>query len=151
MSRRNRIALLAAATLLVAVSGTVFATRQEPRAEQPAHVTQDGEDAPPSAEKVASVAERLGVDAQVIADLAAQHGLGGAVRLVSWSAASGKTIEEIAAMRGDGTEGSGMGWGQIAKDLGVHPGIGSIMGGGQGRANAPGQQDRGTDEDGSGD
>jgi hypothetical protein len=50
---------------------------------------------------------------------------------------------------GDGTEESGMGWGEIAKDLGVHPGIGSIMGngGGHGRDDAPGQQDRGTDEE----
>ena len=44
---------------------------------------------------------------------------------------------------GDGTEGSAMGWGRIAKELGFHPGIGSIMGngGGHGRDNAPGQQD----------
>ncbi len=37
-----------------------------------------------------------------------------------------------------------MGWGQIAKDLDVDPGIGSIMGqgDGHGRDNAPGQQDR---------
>ena len=58
---------------------------------------------------------------------------------------------KIRAMRdGDGTEGSGMGWGQIAKELGVHPGIGSIMGqgGGHGRENAPGQQkDRDGEED----
>ena len=35
-----------------------------------------------------------------------------------------------------------MGWVQIAKELGVHPGLGSIMGqgGGHGRENAPGQQ-----------
>jgi hypothetical protein len=54
---------------------------------------------------------------------------------------------------GDGTEGSGMGWGQIAKELGVHPGIGSIMGqgGGHGRENAPGQQkDRDGEEDDAG-
>jgi hypothetical protein len=42
-----------------------------------------------------------------------------------------------------------MGWGKIAKDLGFSPGIGSIMGngGGHGRDNAPGQQDRGSDDD----
>jgi hypothetical protein len=48
---------------------------------------------------------------------------------------------------------SGLGWGEIARELDLHPGIGSIMGNGGGngppghanglgRANAPGQQDR---------
>jgi hypothetical protein len=45
-----------------------------------------------------------------------------------------------------------MGWGRIAKDLGVNPGIGSIMGngGGHGRDNASGQQGRDDEEDASG-
>lgn len=36
-----------------------------------------------------------------------------------------------------------MGWRQIPKELGVHPGIGSIMGNGDGhgRENAPGEQE----------
>jgi hypothetical protein len=45
--------------------------------------------------------------------------------------------------------GEGLGWGQIARDLGVHPGLGSIMGhgGGHGRDTAPGQQkDRDSDD-----
>ena len=53
-------------------------------------------------------------------------------------------MADIAAMRdGDGTPESVMGWGQIAKKLGVHPGIGSVMGngGGHGRDDAPGQQE----------
>ena len=151
MSRGTRIALLVAAVLIVAISGTVFGTRQPQTADEPAQLTQDGDDAPPSAEKLAQLAERLGVDQQVISDLAVEYGLGGAVRLLAWSADNPKNAD-MAAIRlmrdGNGTEGSVMGWGQIAKELGVHPGIGSIMGngGGHGRDNAPGQQDRGTDE-----
>jgi hypothetical protein len=152
MSRGNRIALLVAAVLIVAVSGTVLATRQPQTADEPAQVTQDGDDTPPSPEKLAQLSERLGVEQQVISDLAIEYGLGGAVRLVAWSADNPKNAD-MAAIRlmrdGDGTEESGMGWGEIAKDLGVHPGIGSIMGngGGHGRDDAPGQQDRGTDEE----
>ncbi len=152
MSRGNRIALLVAAVLIVAVSGTVLATRQPQTADEPAQVTQDGDDTPPSPEKLAQLSERLGVEQQVISDLAIEYGLGGAVRLVAWSADNPKNAD-MAAIRlmrdGDGTEESGMGWGEIAKDLGVHPGIGLIMGngGGHGRDDAPGQQDRGTDEE----
>lgn len=156
MSRGNRIALLAAAALLVAVTGAVLATRQPEAADKPAQLTQDEENAPPTAEELAHAADRLRaskftVDDAVLSDLATRYGLGGAVRIVAWAADpdDDTTIETITAMRdGDGTEGSGMGWGRIAKDLGVHPGIGSIMGngGGHGRANAPGQQDRGSNE-----
>jgi hypothetical protein len=86
------------------------------------------------------------VDEAVLGDLATRYGLGGAVRVMAWAADPNDeiTIETITDKRdGDGTEGSGMGWGQIAKELGFHPGIGSIMGngGGHGRDNAPGQQE----------
>ncbi len=53
-------------------------------------------------------------------------------------------IADLRAMRdGDGSEGSGMGWGQIAKELGVHPGLGSIMGQGGDHENSdgPGEDD----------
>jgi hypothetical protein len=81
------------------------------------------------------------VDEAVVADLATRYGLGGAVRLLAWSQETAMDVEVIAAKR-DGTDTEpAMGWGQIAHQLGVHPGIGSIMGGGQGRENAPGQQD----------
>jgi hypothetical protein len=149
MSRGTRIALLVAAVLIVAVSGTVLATRQSQTADEPAQVTQDGDDTPPSPEKLAQLSERLGVEQQVISDLAVEYGLGGAVRILAWSDGNADVMAEIRLKRaGDGTEGSIMGWGQIAKELGVHPGIGSIMGngGGNGRDSAPGQQDRGTDE-----
>ena len=150
MSRGNRIALVGGAVLLLAVSGTVLATRQPPIANEPAGVAQDGEDTPPSAEELAHAADRLRahnitVDDAVLNDLATRYGLGGAVRVLAWAADPNDevTVESIAAMRdGDGTEGSAMGWGRIAKELGFHPGIGTIMGngGGHGRDNAPGQQ-----------
>lgn len=166
MDRRNRIAVLISLVLLVALAGTVLATRAPRTADEPEQLTQEQEEAeaPPTAEELAHAIERLsdagyevpaGID---FTELATAYGLGGAVRVVAWSYENqeGRDIAAIRRMR-DGTDTEpAMGWGQIAKDLGVHPGIGSIMGngGGQGlgRENAPGQQDRGTDEgDGSGD
>ena len=151
MSRGNRFALLGGVVLLLAVSGTVLATRQPHGADEPAGVSQDGDDLPPTAEELAHAAERLRaneitVDEGVLSDLATRYGLGGAVRVMAWATDPDDdvTVESITAMRdGDGTEGSAMGWGRIAKQLGFHPGIGSIMGngGGHGRDNAPGQQD----------
>lgn len=143
---------MAAALLLVAVTGTVFATRQAAPGTQPAQLTDENEDAEGAeavdADALDRASERLGFDRQQLADLAATYGLGGAVRLVAWSSESGKTIEEIAAMRDTGgPDGGPMGWGQIAKELDVHPGIGSIMGNGHGRDDAPGQQKQGSDED----
>ena len=159
MSRGTRISLLAAAALVVAVSGTVFATRQPGVGEQPAQapssheVEPQGEEA--DGEALARAAERLGVSEQQLTDLATIHGFGGAVRLVAWSNQLGIDVGTIEALRaGDGTEEGRLGWGQLAKQLGdehgqvVRPGIGSIMGngGGHGRENAPGQQDRGEDD-----
>ncbi len=157
MNRGNRLALLAAAAAILAVTGTVLATRAPEVDDAPAQQTQDGEDAPPTAEELAHAAERLRLsnvtvnDAE-LADLATRYGLGGAVRVLAWAAADAGdewTVATITALRDSGgTEGTGMGWGRIAKDLGMHPGIGSIMGngGGHGRDDAPGQQNRGTDE-----
>ncbi len=73
--------------------------------------------------------------------LSADYGLGGAVRLLAWADATGMSLADLRALRDDGA-----GWGQIAHDLGVSPGIGSIMGqgagaaGDHGRESAPGQQ-----------
>ncbi|MBA2632582.1 MAG: hypothetical protein H0U86_06225 [Chloroflexi bacterium] len=160
MNRGTRLALLAGAALILAVSGTVLATRQPQATAEPAGVTQDDDESPPTAEEVAHAADRLraseiAVDDAVLADLATRYGVGGAVRVTAWAADPNDeiTVESITAMRdGDGTEGSGMGWGRIAKELGFHPGIGSIMGngGGHGRDKAPGQQDRGTEDDSGG-
>jgi hypothetical protein len=156
MSRTNRVAILAALALLLAAAGTVIATRAPSAPDQPSQLGQDPEDAPPTAEELAHAAERLAanelsVSDELLAELAGQYGIGGAVRIVAWSGGEETAMATIRDMRdGDGTEGSGMGWGQIAKKLGVHPGIGSIMGqgGGHGRDNAPGQN---RDEDDTGD
>ncbi len=157
MNRTNRIALMAAAVLVVVVTGTVFATRAPSAPSQPAQGTQDDEDAPPTADEIAHAAERLRaneitVDDAVFNELVTAYGVGGAVRIMAWSNGDSAVIADSRAKRdGDGTEGSGMGWGRIAKDMGVNPGIGSILGngGGHGRDNAPGQQGR-DDEDASG-
>jgi hypothetical protein len=156
MNRTNRIALMAAAVLLVVAAGSVLANRAPAEREVPAAPASSHEpeseseaDLPPTAEELAHATERLeaaGIDAALLGDYAARYGLGGAVRVLAWSQAAGMDPEDIARMR-DGTETDpGLGWGRIAKELDVHPGIGSIMGGGQGRENAPGQQDQGTGE-----
>lgn len=150
MTRGNRIALVGGAVLLLAVSGSVLATRQPPSANEPAGVTQD-EETPPTAEDLAHAVDRLqakGLDAARLNELAAVYGIGGAVRLIAWSSDPdvGMTIDELIAKRDTGgPDGGPMGWGKIAKQLGVHPGIGSIMGngGGHGRDTAPGQAKKG--------
>ena len=151
MNRGTRIALLAGAALILVVSGTVLATRQPQVADEPTGVAQDEEGTPPTAEELSHAADRLRasdieVDDAVLSDLATRYGVGGAVRVMAWAADPDDeaTIESITALRdGDGTAGSGMGWGRIAKNLGFHPGIGAIMGngGGHGRDDAPGQQE----------
>ena len=159
MSRGNRLALLIAAVLILAATGSVLATRAPQSPDQPAEMLTsheaepETEDAPPTAEDLAHAAERLTEreipfgEAQ-LADLAARYGLGGAVRILAWAAdpSVGMTADEIADRRdGDGT--APVGWGRLARDLGTNPGIGWIMGngGGHGRDDAPGQQDEGSD------
>jgi len=161
MTRGNRLAGFGAAILIVAATGTALALRAPRGDDQPltpaaSQAAEEEEDtgAPPSAEALAHARDRLEasgvtVDAAELADLAGKYGLGGAVRVVAWAQESGTSVADISAMRdGDGTPESVMGWGQIAKELGVHPGIGSVMGNGDGhgRDDAPGQQDRGSDE-----
>lgn len=121
--------------------------------------TDDEEDAPPTADEIARAAERLRaagftVNDDEFADLATRYGKSGAVRLVAWSAETGVAVEDIASMR-DGTEEQPpMGWGRIAKELGVHPGIGSIMGNGKagekgnGNGNGAGRPARPDDDGG---
>lgn len=151
MSRTNRIALVAAAALLLVATGGVLANRapvprDTPAAPAASHQpqTEPEADAPPTGEEIAHAEDRLeasgvAVDDGVLAGLAARYGLGGAVRLLAWSSATAVAVDDIAAMR-DGTDTEpGMGWGRIARELGVHPGIGSIMGSGHGRDGAPGQ------------
>ena len=153
MERRNRIALLAGFALVLAATGTVLATRAPDVGREPSQLTDETE-TPPTAEELAHAADRLDaagleVDDALLSELASTYGLGGAVRLVAWSDATGEEIATLRQMRdGDGSDGSGMGWGQMARELGVHPGIGSIMGngGGHGPDDAPGQTKKGGDD-----
>ena len=149
MTRTNRIALLGALALLVALAGSALANRAPQVADEPAQLASSHE-AEPEVEledtDAGSVArDRLSdagieADAAEFDDLAARYGVGGAVRLYAWADATGMTVEEIAALR-DG-DGEPVGWGRLAKDLGVHPGIGSIMGRGNAPEEPPGLQNR---------
>jgi len=144
------IVVLAVALLLL-VAGSALANKGFQTSQQPDLVAQDEEEGTPSQQVLDKIVERLGAlepaivtDAATVAALAEKYGVGGAVRILAWGAA---TDADVAAMRD-----SGMGWGQIAKqlneedaegDLNLRPGIGWVMGGGQGnghgKANAPGQ------------
>lgn len=101
-------------------------------------------DAAPSAQLVERILARLsgaGIDAtsEEFSTLAAKYGVGGAVRVLAFAEKSGKTAAEIGAMFD-----AGQGWGEIRRELGlsISPGIGWIMGGGQGKpAHAQGPKD----------
>jgi len=99
----------------------------------------EDEDGPPSASKVADIVGRLtaaGIPATAaqVQDLAGKVGVGGAVRVLAFAKASGKTPAAILALRQ-----SGKGWGQIKHDLNlsIGPGIGWIMGNGHGKNESP--------------
>ena len=151
MNRTNRLALLAAITLLVAATGTVLATRS-PQAQLPAGPLADEADeaeGAPDADALARAVERLAArgieaDASALGDYAERYGLGGAVRLHAWASETGMTVDEIAALR-DGDGETPMGWGRLAKELGVHPGIGWVMGNGRGDGDPPGQERKADD------
>lgn len=152
MNRNDRIALITVVILGLVAAGGVLANVLPESRDASGHET-DAEDAngPPSAEDVAHAADRLAasgitVSPAVLNDLAARYGVGGAVRVLAWSDASEMDVEEIAAMR-DGTDAEpGMGWGQIAHELDLQPGIGSIMGKGHGGDDAPGQEKKAPEE-----
>lgn len=158
MNRSARI-VAAALVLLLLVAGSALANRANKPSPQPELVAashqaepQDAEGGTPSQQVLDKIVSRLGAvdietDAETVAALAETYGVGGAVRLLAWADATGMAAADIAAMF-DG----GMGWGEIAAqlneedaegDLDLHPGIGWVMGGGQGnavgQANAPGQ------------
>jgi hypothetical protein len=141
------IVVLAVALVLL-VAGSALANRGFQTSQQPDAVAQD-EGGTPSQQVLDKIVERLGnveidATAEEVAALAEKYGVGGAVRILAWGA---MTDADVAGMRD-----SGMGWGAIAKqlneedadgDLNLRPGIGWVMGGGQGqghgKANAPGQ------------
>ena len=147
MHRTNRLALLGAAALLLAVTGSVLATRAPNGPAEPALVasshqveaeneTEAGE---ADADGLTHARERLAerrLDTARLEELAGRYGVGGAVRLIAWSDAASMSIDELAAMRDTGGEGAEpMGWGRMARELGVHPGLGAIMGNGGGNGN----------------
>ena len=153
MKRPVRLAILVA-SLAVLAAGTALAT-QSPRLGQQGPATSSHEpEAPPTADELARVVEKLdalGIDANAdqLSTLAAEYGLGGAVRLLAWADATGMSVADLRARR-DG----GAGWGKLAHDLDMNPGLGWIMGngGGHGRENAPGQlKDKPADEEGASD
>ena len=162
MTRTNRIALLAALALLVALAGSALANRAPQVADEPAQLAAsheaegelEAEDLDEDTDGGTVARERL-LDAGIEADaakfdeLAAVHGVGGAVRLYAWADATGMTVDEIADLRDGDGEGPPVGWGVLAKQLDVHPGIGSVMGRGHGPDGPPGLQnkpDRGADD-----
>lgn len=90
--------------------------------------------ASPSAAELARVladlkAAGIPATADQLGALAAKVGLGGAVRVLAFANASGKSADEILAMFE-----SGKGWGVIVKELNltIGPGIGGIMSQGHG-------------------
>jgi len=110
--------------------------------------------APLTDEHAATLVDLLaaqGIDATAdeLKTLAATYGVGGAMRLEAWAAATGQSATDLASTYDD----SGLGWGAFAKQLeagdnslSLSPGLGWIMGHGHGHANpnphaaaAPGQ------------
>jgi len=136
MSRTKGFGVAAGLALILIVSAAVVVTRafESPAESSQQAAPEDENEGPPTAEDVAHAGERLAANGFEVSDdalteLASKYGVGGAVRIVAWSEADPDRMADLRVMRdGDGTEGSGMGWGQIAKELKVHPGIGSIMG-----------------------
>ena len=152
--------LIAVLALLLVVAGSALATKGGKSAEhrspmaashQPASSDAEKTDTDtesaegtPSEELLGRLVDRLAdagidTDAETLAVLAADHGVGGAVRLVTWADASGMDVSELAAMFD-----SGMGWGAIAhqlmegdSSLDLSPGIGWVVG--RGHANGHGQ------------
>ncbi len=129
---------IAAFVLLALAAGTTLAGKlpapddgRAPLAASP-EVQADEADEPLTAETAQALVDRLAeaglvTDAATLTALAADHGVGGAVRLLGWAQETGTPIGEIVEKRAEG-----MGWGQIAKELGTHPGIGTWMRGAHG-------------------
>jgi hypothetical protein len=147
------VPIAAVGLLIVLATGGALAVRG-PLAQDPSDQSgAEDQGAPPTADEVARVVERLGAagvdtNAARVEELAAEHGLGGAVRLLAWSDASGLSVDDIAAMRAGSEDTAPMGWGRLARELNaanpeldLHPGIGKIMGNGHGRDDAPGQSE----------
>ena len=165
VNRTFRIVIAGGVLALLIVGGALAAPSDRGRermapvaaSHQPAspqaQLQDEDEDGPPSPELLDRLVDKLAdagieTNADTIAALAADYGVGGAVRLLAWADATGMSTGELTGMFD-----SGLGWGEIARELDLHPGIGSVMGNGggngppahangRGRAGAPGQQDR---------
>jgi hypothetical protein len=101
-TNQTRLAI-AGSVLLILVAGTALATQMSRPAERPS-IAADEPETPPTAEDLAHAVERLsahGIEAttEQLSALAADHGLGGAVRLLAWADETGMSVDEIAAMR----------------------------------------------------
>jgi hypothetical protein len=110
---------------------------ETPGASEPTKAAEAPEtgDGPPSADEIARIVGRLpdaGIPATAaqVGDLAGKVGVGGAVRVLAFAQASGKTPAQILALFE-----AGKGWGQIDHELNlsIGPGIGWIMGNGHGK------------------
>jgi hypothetical protein len=164
MQNRSLRILVAALALFLLVAGSALANRggtpnehaspeataHQPGADEPGGDADqpEGDEAPdatPSKQLLDKVVDRLAdagiqTDADAVAALAADFGVGGAVRVLMWADATGKDPADIGAMfmAGDG-------WGEIAHQLNdaddtldLSPGIGSVMSGGHGQGHAAG-------------
>jgi hypothetical protein len=120
-------------------SPAASAKTEEPEDGDESEEADEADGAPASPELVARMLQRLtdagmDTDASTLATLIDTYGVGGAVRLLAWSDASGSAVADLQQLR-DG----GMGWGQIARQLNadsslqLSPGIGWVMSGGHGK------------------
>src|SRR5450759_1917383 len=137
---------LAVLVSLLAV-GTVFATSRAPSSS--AGSSHDlGNPQVQTAGKTAELKTAgIAVSVTDFKALAAKVGVGGAVRVLAFAKASGKSTADILAMFQ-----GGKGWGEIAHTLGLHPGIGWIMSGGPGKDQghaAGADKTKGSDDSGS--
>jgi hypothetical protein len=101
----------------------------------------DGAPSPANLDRIVAALAAAGITttAEELAALAGGVGVGGAVRVLRFAEASGKTPAEIVALFD-----SGKGWGVIARELAldVNSGIGSVMGQGAGQDRAAKAADR---------
>ena len=125
MTRTNSFGVAVALALILIASAAVVVTRAFDTPAEASQQAADGDEdeSPPAADEIARAGERLAangfeVSDEVMTELATKYGVGGAVRIVAWSRADPDRMADLRVMRdGDGSEGSGMGWGQIAKEL----------------------------------
>lgn len=136
-SRRLTPIALGLAAILI-LGGSIAAAAVLPKVIAPSSAAQasPGAKEKPSPERVQAILDRLGAAGiKTTADdfnaLADKYGVGGAVRVLAFAHAAGKSTSDITAMVD-----AGKGWGQIRRELGltIGPGIGWIMGHGHAKA-----------------